>query len=357
MRAATLLVSLAALGACKQVTDDSGAKAVFGPDGRAIAITNDNLRAPGRIDWESLKKEEHTAYNGVGKYGAGCTGTFIDTKGMSGATGDDLPAYFLTNGHCLEGRVRPDVYIVHQRIDGVSIEMNHFSDSTDAERVRIPVVEIVYGTETGTDVALVKAGVTYKALVAQGFKPRKIATAMWRPGEDDLELIQLPFSQGNATVGRDNWHLRRATCPAGPIVADIRLESQPRGHSGVAEVRKRDGLRHRCSALAGSSGAPFLDSKSGEIVAVHFTSVTREWTDDSAPGLLKEENCKERRGQTCIAYEVTRCVERKAPCEVVNGKRIVYVEGNYGAKVQDIPSCLKADGTFDIRGDDCKLAK
>jgi len=25
--------------------------------------------------------------------------------------------------------------------------------------------------------------------------------------------------------------------------------------------------------------------------------------------------------------------------------------------VQDIPSCLKEDGTFDMRSDDCKLAK
>lgn len=173
----------------------------------------------------------------------GCSASVIST-GSSQLTDKAL---LLTNGHCANRRPphgkafgpRPNKSIVT------------VSGAAGNAIVRTSTTHLLYATMTGTDVAVYRLTDTYAELAQSGVRVLPLSESGPEIGDS------LTLSSGNAQT--------TFTCEADAIVPTLRETG----------YKLRDAIRYgrsdSCEPEGGTSGSPLVDSRTGEIVAIHNT--------------------------------------------------------------------------------------
>jgi hypothetical protein len=228
-----------------------------------------------------------------------CSGSLVEFN-----RAPDAKAVMITNGHCsranlLEpGEVIKDVPYVRPTAP--------ISVGTRQGFRGVTVARVLYGTMTGSDVALIELNQTYKQLTNLGAKVYPIANK--DPAVGTLTRIVSGF-----------WK-ERQDCTIISRAATL-LE-------GGWTFKDAFAFNDACRIRGGYSGTPVVDPASNEVVAV--------------------VNTVNERGADCAV---------NSPCELgPDGKRVAYPNRGYAQRVTDIPACISASGELDLRANGCRLA-
>ncbi|WKN46549.1 trypsin-like serine protease [Nocardioides sp. Arc9.136] len=233
---------------------------------------------------------------------SGCAASVVR---VAASRGTDR-AMVLTNGHCVDPRPGPGSAVLdrpaHQHVNLLGPDSNPAARATTSR--------LLYATMTGTDVAVYRLRETYAQLRRLGVPAHPLAVSGPAPG-DELVMHAGSFQT-------------TYSCVVGAVVPQVR----------EAGWTQRDVVRYRttrpCRAQAGLSGAPLIDPRSGQVVAVHNSHV--------AGG-----------GRPC---------SEDNPCEVGRDGTITSVRGRgYAQQVTALTPCLVAGSAFDSDAPGCTLGQ
>lgn len=236
-----------------------------------------------------------------------CTGWLLDVQ-----ADPDSGAYAATTGRCA-GITDSMTVLISEPVEGASVDFNAFAPLTTAvlpNLVTTPIVEVVWASSRGTDLAVLRLGATYGELSEQGVSPIR-AAAPPATGEQIL-TAGVPVD----TIPPDQQYLRAATCAVGQpadMVEDVWLW--------------RDQLASDCQGIfLGSWGSPAFNPAGEAVAMVTTTSIGAE------------------DGTHCTAGQ---------PCEIQDGQVALVRDTTYLAPVADLRPCFP-QGTFALGGE-CPL--
>lgn len=238
-----------------------------------------------------------------------CTAWLIDTGGTASNS-----AYAVTAGRCV-GIDDADTALAGEPVTGATVEFNAFAPVTTAVQphlVLAPADEIAWASVQGTDLAVLRLGVTQGELAAQGVAP---IPAVATPAQGTEVLVAgVPVEE----IPSNERYLRGTRCTVG-VTTDVR-----EGPWLLADARASN-----CSGtLDGSWGSPAFNP-AGEAVAMVSTTTIGAAADSP--------DCEGGR-----------------PCEVRAGTvTVVQPDTTYLVAVDALNGCF-ADGTF-TPGGDCRL--
>lgn len=237
----------------------------------------------------------------------GCSGSIIRTR----QSRPSAPAMMLTAGHCLQPMPRPGAAVI-----GRSYRQYAYVENRHGVTVlRAATTDVLYGTMTGTDVAVLRLDVTYADLARAHVHTFELARQGPTPGQS------LRVLSGNSGVA---WN-----CRVQAIVPEL-LEGGYRTFDAIryrtqkgCQGQTGDGPSH------GDSGAPLVDASSGLIVGLHGTS-----NDE---------------GKRCTADN---------PCEIDSpGARTSIERRKYGEQTAVLVPCLTGDSRLVESRPGCALTK
>jgi hypothetical protein len=215
------------------------------------------------------------------------------------------PAMLLTNGHCIAPRPPVGATLV----DRPASDRVTLNGPTSNVVATATATRLLYATMTGTDVALYRLRETYAELADLGAPARELATQGPAPG------TALALQSG----ALQNTY----SCRVEALVPAVR----------EAGYTQRDVIRYAddtsCAPVGGTSGSQLIDTRTGQIVAVHNSHVTGD-------------------GKPCTEGE---------PCEVAADGATSSVKGrSYGQQTAGLAACLGAGSTLDLRRPGCAVA-
>lgn len=215
-------------------------------------------------------------------------------------------AMVLTNGHCLDPRPRPGGVVLDRPASQFVNLLG--ADSNPAARAR--TARLLYATMTDTDVALYRLRQTYAQLDRLGVPSHPLATSGPAPGD---KLVMHVGSRQTTY-----------SCVVDTIVPEVR----------EAGWTQRDVVRYQtartCETVAGLSGSPLINPRTGQVVAVHNSHV--------AGG-----------GKPC---------SEDNPCEIEPDGTMTSVRGRgYAQQVATLTPCLIAGSAFDPDAPGCTLGR
>ena len=231
---------------------------------------------------------------------------------LPGAKNTD-PAVLLTNGHCVRTtNIMPGEVVVDQdatRLNTHVREADFFKGSQPRSiATSAKITKVLYGTTTGTDLALMEVNKSYLTLSLSGVKPRTLAEA-------------------NAAIGTplsipSGLYLSNSFCEVEAIVPTLH------GGNGYVWNNSRR-YAPGCTTRAGTSGAPMLDRTSGQIVGINnagFDTID-DCTVDNPCGEQKED-----------------------------GSIVPILDAKYGQETAQILGCVSG-GKFSLKTPGCTLPK
>lgn len=231
-----------------------------------------------------------------------CSGSLIKLEGVS----DSSEAWVLTNGHCHNMKtLAPGNVLVNKKSKKVFFVLN--SDSSTAGEVT--ATRLLYGTMTGTDVAIYRTRETYAQIKAKfGIRPMILSSQRPVVGTP-IEIISGYWKKGYSCK----------------IEAFIPSVSQ-------AGWMWQDSIRYSrpgCEIVGGTSGSPILQAGTKTVIGINNTA------NDNG---LK---CK-----------------MNNPCEIDAGGETTSHKGyGYGQQTYQIYTCLTATNEIDLSIPGCELPK
>lgn len=229
-----------------------------------------------------------------------CSGSLIRFNGQP----DTSNAYVLTNGHCLG---RPFLKPGQARINVPSDRKMKIADSK-MNFIDVTAKRLVYGTMTGTDVAIYELYESYEDISQFGIEPFELDT-------------QRPFVGMDIEVISGYWE-RGYSCHIDAFVFELR----------ESDWTFKDSIRYSktgCKVIGGTSGSPVIQKNTRTVVGVNNTG-----NDD---------------GRQCSMNN---------PCEVdENGRIRVFHKRGYGQQTYQFYSCLTPDFQIDVNLPACELTK
>ncbi|MBV7477918.1 serine protease [Pseudomonas sp. PDM31] len=269
----------------------------------AITYANDAFSTPSSI---LLKNSDnhYSRLNGVGvlHYSDSpyCTASLLDTRDKSGNAAG--PAYLLTAEHCSNP---------WDDLSQLSVKFNYFSDTYKNQK-NYKINKVTWSRHSIRDLAILELAVPLDSLLKEGITPLKIS--------DDASSLAGNILIVGAPSGLDGVGLRLARCTQQTTDATL-VEAD----EVYPETRKNNCIDIR----GGSSGSPVIDTETGEIAGVLFTSTH---------GATLEKMCS-----------------RNNPCEVRDAKPFLAEETQYSVPVDSLSACF-VDGRFDLKSSDCQLS-
>lgn len=236
-----------------------------------------------------------------------CTAWLVDA-------GADLAsaAYAVTAGRCV-GIDDSATVLAGVPLPGAAVELSTFAAEEPGEApapVTIPVVEVVWASVRGTDLAVLRLGATYRDLDGRGIRPIRPVAPL--PESGQVLIAGVPVEG----VPEDQQRLRGSRCAVG-VTTD------------VAEVPwlVRDVQASGCvGILEGSAGSPAFNPQGEAVGMVSTTTIGAEQVNDCAPG---------------------------RPCEVGQGTVSFRADTSYLVAVGGLGACFP-QGVFD-HGGSCPL--
>ncbi len=224
---------------------------------------------------------------------------------------DSESAMVLTNGHCMEGGgifggfIKPGKHYLAKKSSRSFTLLK--KDATSAGRVS--ATEIIYGTMTGTDMALYRLGKTYSEIATEfNLTPLTLAQEKGATG-DPIEVISGYWKRGYR-------------CAHSGEVYQLKEE----GYTWNNSIRY---TQPGCETIGGTSGSPVLAAGTKTVIGVNNTG---------------NEN-----GAECTMNN---------PCEVDENGKVTFAKGNsYGQQINPIYGCLGADHKIDLSLETCKLPR
>lgn len=224
----------------------------------------------------------------------GCSGSIIRLNNNL-----KLPALVMTNGHCLDNMVKPGQFVSNSP-DRRDIKIFNAED----QRIRAQTVRIVYGTMTGTDVAIFELNETYEQLLAKGIKSYTLSNQPVPVGTEILLVSGYFHSINRCQVQRFAYILKED-----------------------AWTWNNSYMYKGCKSIHGTSGSPLIAAQTGEVIGINNTG------SDS--------------GERCTFNN---------PCEVDPNGQVTYAKGNeYGQQVYPLLGCQDQSGRFNLAVPTCKV--
>lgn len=216
-------------------------------------------------------------------------------------------AMVLTNGHCLSGMVRAG----QARVNESSARSFSLLNSTGTRTLgTLTATRMMYGTMTGTDVALYKLSTTYASIASRyGVAPLVIADK--RPTAGDPVRIVSGY-----------WR-RIYSCQVAKMVPELR--------EGTWTFK--DSIRFTqpgCETIGGTSGSPLINADTYEVLGINNTG--------------------NESGAMCTVNN---------PCEVdpATGKTTATKGAAYGQQTHWFYGCINARNDLDLNKPGCTLTK
>lgn len=231
-----------------------------------------------------------------------CSGSIVKFEGMS----DDDPAYVLTNGHCVQPSFIPANKIVYKQ----PTRRNFTVLAPDAKSIgSIASTELVYGTMTGTDMALYRVKETYGQIFAK-YNTRPLMMDNQKPRvNEDIEILSGYWRKGYS-------------CSISAFIPKLRED----------RWMFTDSIRYSpqgCKVIGGTSGSPITRAGTKTVVGVNNT------VNDG--------------GRTCSMNN---------PCEIdENGNASATPGAGYGQQTYNIYTCLTETFDIDLNKSGCSLFK
>lgn len=217
---------------------------------------------------------------------------------------DTDPAMVLTNGHCLEGGFPQPGVIVYGR---QSTRRFYLMNATGGEVATLNATTILYGTMTGTDMALYRLRETYAEILSKYAIPALTLSSAHPELGTPIEVISGYWERGYS-------------CAIEAFIPQL-LE---------ANWTMNDSIRYSrpgCQVIGGTSGSPVVATGSRIVVGVNNT------TNES--------------GRRCTMNN---------PCEVDADGNITYTRGfSYGQQTYTVYTCLNANREIDLSVEGCQL--
>jgi hypothetical protein len=232
-----------------------------------------------------------------------CTAWLLDVRA---GTGSD--AYAVTTGRCV-GITDSMTVLAGEPVKGARVDFNAFASLTTAVQptpVTAQIEEIAWASSRGTDLAVLRLGVTYGELSERGVSPITVAAAP-APG-DEILVAGVPVNG----ITADQQYLRATKCAVGQP-ADV-IEHVWLWH---------DRLASNCQGISlGSWGSPAFNPAGEAVAMVTTTSIGAE------------------EGRHCYVGQ---------PCEIRDGQVALVRDTTYLAPVAGLGKCFPR-GTFTLGG-------
>lgn len=237
-----------------------------------------------------------------------CSASLVKFKGVD----ETQSAIVLTNGHCVGGIDTFDQFLKPNQIHNRTQRKFRMGllDQEGGQILSILATEIIYGTMTLSDFALLKLDKTYAELraLAPGVEPLVVSEGRPKVGF----AIQIP----------SGYWKRTYACKIEKFVPTLK----------EAGYIWKDAIRYSdvgCDTIGGTSGSPVLSADTGEIIGINNTG-----NED---------------GQACTMNN---------PCEQdVNGVQTVSQGASYGQQTYILYDCLDSNKNFDLNTPGCNLPK
>ncbi len=219
---------------------------------------------------------------------------------------DSELAMVLTNGHCMEGGfIKPGKHYVAKKSSRTFTLLKKDAKSAG----RVSATEILYGTMTGTDMALYQLAKTY-AEIASEFSLSPLTLSPEKAVEKDgIEVISGYWKRGYRCDHAGEVHKLKE---AGYTWNNSIRYSQP-----------------GCETIGGTSGSPVLAAGTKTVIGVNNTG--------------------NESGAECTMNN---------PCEEDENGKVSFAKGNsYGQQINLIYDCIGADHKVDLSLAGCKLPR
>ncbi len=243
-------------------------------------------------------------YDGVAAL-SNCSGSFVKFKSAPASA----LGLVLTNGHCtggMFGGMPKPGQVIYKKAQTFNMKLLKHDGSTLAG---LKATQILYGTMTDTDVALLQLNQTYAQIEsATGVKPLVLSDVAPLPGDP----MDIP----------SGYWKRTYTCVIEATIPTLK-------EGGYIMVNSLRYSPVGCEVVGGTSGSPIVSPISGEVIAINNTG-----NEDGA-----------------------KCTMNN-PCEVDSAGNITVIKGRgYGQQIYTLNTCVTAQGNFDLAVTGCVLPK
>lgn len=213
-------------------------------------------------------------------------------------------AMVLTNGHCLESGMPAMGTFVSNKISRRTFRV---LDPRAVTLGKITATSIIYGTMTGTDMALYRLKETYQQIASQ-FNVRPLTMTSQHPQVGmSMEVISGFWKKGYS-------------CQVEAFVHILKEGSWTMNDS----IRYS---RPGCEVIGGTSGSPIVLANSRTVIGINNTG---------------NEDGK-------------RCTDNN-PCEIDEAGNVNFVKGySYGQQTYQVYSCINGIGQIDLSVEGCTL--
>lgn len=250
--------------------------------------------------WEELEAAavDYTAIVAL----SNCSGSLVRFK--TSRTSDN--AMVLTNGHCVGGFIPAGTAYVNQ---ASSRSFNLLSSGGTSTLGTLRAQSLIYGTMTGTDMALYKLTSTYAQIAAR------------------YRVAPLTISDSHPVAGTairvvSGFWRRIYSCTISKFVSELREGSW----SWTDSIRYS---QPGCEVIGGTSGSPIISVDSREVIGINNTG--------------------NESGGRCTVNN---------PCEVDAMGNVTFEKGaSYGQQLYQLYSCFNDTGALDLNIAGCKLQK
>lgn len=229
-----------------------------------------------------------------------CSGSLIRLENAE----DSDQALVLTNGHCMEeGFPNPGRHVYRETSRRRFTLMN----SSGGTAGRLNANMILFGTMTGTDMAIYRVNETYAQILSR-FNVRPLILSSQRPAlNTPIEVISGYWSRG-------------FRCSIETFVYQL-VEG---GYTMNDSIRY---TRPGCEVFGGTSGSPIIETSTRQVVGVNNTG--------------------NESGRRCTMNN---------PCEIDETGKVEFVKGySYGQQTYRVYSCLNAAREIDLTVAGCML--
>ncbi|OFZ78609.1 MAG: hypothetical protein A2583_07255 [Bdellovibrionales bacterium RIFOXYD1_FULL_53_11] len=232
-----------------------------------------------------------------------CSGSLVRFETSIGTD----QAMVLTNGHCLGGGFLPAGTAVSNKPATRSFRLLSRDGKTTLGRLN--ATRIIYGTMTGTDMALYGLRETFDE-IEKKFGTTALTMSSARPKD------------GRKIAVASGYWKKIYSCSIDRFIFELR-ESNWTWNDSIRYTQPG------CETIGGTSGSPVIDAETREVVGVNNT------------GNEDGENCT-----------------MNNPCEVdANGNTSVHHKASYGQQTFWIYGCLGQGNELQLERPGCKLTK